>query len=514
MSDILTSKYWRMNNLYKIVDKSGRLSRFKFNKEQQQIWDECFNEQGIMCCIPDVLKARQVGVTTFFALIYFDDCVWHNNMTCYIQSHEQDSIKKIFRYVKVAYDNMPEELRPSLDRGGGSQYEYYFPEINSRIYVGLENRSNTIHRLHISEVAFQPQSRITATLGSLPPGVMYSRETTPNGINWYFEDYFSNDKSAKHKIFFSWFNHDKYVLPNTIDEYDTKELKYMERVKNKTGISLTREQMSFRRQKVSDLLSEQAFDQEFPSDEETCFLVANPERLVLPEVQESTTLIREIDRPKYFKSYVFIDLGLKDSTAILLAYYNFDEAVLVIEDELIVSYWTTRQKVEEARKLEAHYKYEDPRRISDNDAQQLYDLNKDYGYKVYAVTKRSKQKGVNYKESILNQLRIAIAENRIAINPRCKNLIFQITYGMWNEHRTDFERSYDIKNLGIVMGHLDGLMALAYGWDNVDFNENPYPDKFEEDIKELDELSKQEARAVREISRPKRTAQLRKKFRV
>lgn len=509
MSDKLVSKYWRMNNLYKIVNKDGKLVKFKFNDEQKKIWDECFDEKGNLVVNPEVLKARQLGVTTFFVLIYFDDCIWRRNMTCYIQSHDQESIKKIFRYVITAYNNMPKELKPELDRGGGSQYEYYFPEINSRIYVGLENRSNTVHRLHISETAFQSQSRIVATMGSLPPTVKYSRETTPNGINWYFEDYFS---TKRHKIFFPWFKHDKYKLDNIIDKYTTKELKYLEKIENKFNMRLNKEQMSFRRQKIADLLSEQAFDQEYPSDEESCFLVSNPERVVLPEVAENTNLIKEVERPKHIIPYVFIDLGLKDATAMLFAYYNFDTGQLVIEDELVVSYWTTRQKVEEAENIEKDLGYNAPKRISDNDAQQLYDLNKDYGYKVLAVTKRSKQKGVNFKESIINQLRIAIGSDKIVINPKCKNLIFQITYGMWNEHRTDFERSYDIKQMGIVMGHLDALMALAYGYDNIDWHQNPYPNKFEESIKTLDELSREEARAVRKILRPPRRASIRKKL--
>ena len=511
--DKLTDKYWRMNNLYKIVDKNGKKITFRFNEEQERMWRECFNSKGQLIVNPDVLKARQLGVTTFFTLIYFDDCIWTRNLTCYIQSHEQDSIKKIFRYVRLAYDNLDDNIKPELDRGGGSQYEYYFPELNSRIYVGLENRSNTVHRLHISEVAFQPQSRIVASLGSLPPGVHYSRETTPNGLNWYFEDYFSKNQSSRKKVFFPWFDHDKYKLPSTIEDYTAKELKYLDKIEKKTGKRLSREQMTFKRQKIADLLSEQAFDQEFPSDEESCFLVANPERSVLPEVANANHLIQDVERPKHFKSYVFIDLGLKDSTAMLFAYYDFDSARIVIEDELIVSYWTTRQKVERATEIEHDYGYEAPKRISDNDLQQLFDLNKDYGYRVLGVTKRSKQKGVNYRESLINQLRVAITAKKIVINPRCKNLIFQLSYGMWNEHRTDFERNYDIKNMGVVMGHLDGLMALAYGFDNIDWNENPYPDQSEVEIRKLDEMSQAEVRATRDILRPKKKAQLRKKFR-
>lgn len=512
MSDNFINKYWRMNNLYKIVTKDGKLIKFQFNEEQERIWHECFNEKGQLIVDPEVLKARQLGITTFFVLIYFDDTIWTRNITSYIQSHDQDSIKKIFRYVKVAYDNMDKRLRPELDRGGGSQYEYYFPDMNSRIYVGLENRSNTIHRLHISETAFQTQSRIVATMGSLPPQVKYSRETTPNGLNWYFEDYFSTDR---HKMFYPWFKHSNYVMSNTIDKYTTKEQKYLEKVKNRNGVTLSKEQMSFRRKKIKDLLSENAFNQEYPTDEESCFMVANPERLVIPEVEESLNLVIDANRPEYYNSYVFIDLGLKDSTAMLFGYVDFKRAKLVIEDELVVTYWTTKQKVERANEIEKDIGYIDPDRISDNDAQQIHDLNKDYEYKVRAVTKRSKQKGVNYKESLINQLRIAIGSGKIEINPRCKNLIFQLSFGMWNEARTDFERTYDLKkSKGVIMGHLDALMSLAYGYDNLDWNKNPYPNELEERLKTLDDLSRQEAEACIELKKParKKRSSVRNKF--
>lgn len=502
MSDQLTDKFWRLNHLYKVVNKEGKLVTFQFNDEQQYIWDSCFDNLGRLVCSPDVLKARQLGITTFFAINYFDDCIFHNNLTCYIQSHDQESIKKIFRIVKTAYNNLREELKPDLDRGGGSQYEYYFPERNSRIYVGLENRSNTVHRLHISETAFQDKSRITATLGSLPPGVFYSRETTPNGVNWYFEDYFSTDVKTRKKMFFPWYTHKSYQLTDMIDYYTVKEQKYVDRVKNKSGVELTKEQMSFRRQKVADLLSDQAFDQEYPADEETCFMVGDINRLVLPEASENEFLIREVTRPKCFKSYVFIDLGLKDSTAMLFGYHHFDLGALVIEDELIVSYWTTKQKADEARNIEGVLGYTNPKRISDNDQQQLFDFNKDHGYKIDAVSKRSKQPNVNYRESIINGVRIGIRTNKVIISPRCKNLIFQVTYGMWNEQRTDFERNYDLKGLGIVMGHLDGLMALAYGYDNTDWGHNPYPEIREETLNRLDWLSRLEAEADRKIRTP------------
>lgn len=512
MSDKLTSKYWRLNNIYSVVDKKGQLVKFKFNLEQQKIWDECFDSKGLLKYSPDVLKARQLGVTTFFVLNYFDDCIFHKNLTCYIQSHEQDSIKKIFRIVKTAYDNLPINLKPELDRGGGSQYEFYFPDINSRIYVGLENRSNTVHRLHISETAFQEKERIVATLGSLPPDICYSRETTPNRINWYFEDRFMTDLPTRKKMFFPWFINSEYKAKDCIDEYTQDELDYIEKVKNKAQFNLTKEQMSFRRIKAADLLSFESFDQEYPTDEETCFLVGDPKRLVIPEAGQSKTLVRIVDRPDYFNPFVFIDLGADDCTAMLFGYTNFKTAQIVIEKEYVVSYKTTGEKTAEAKRIEKELGYTKPWRISDNDLQQVLDLNKDHNYKVLPVTKRSKQPNTPYKESILNGLRMGILHNKIIIHPDCKNLIFQLSYGMWNEKRTDFERNYDLKNIGIVMGHLDALMALAYGVDNVDLRKNPYPDERELALQKLGPVNRQIADEFEKFKKNNKKNCVRKHF--
>lgn len=265
-------KRWRLNNLYHIVDKQGQSTIFKFNDEQAEIWDKCFDASGRLTTNPNTLKSRQLGVTTFFALCYLDDCLWTPNLNVYIQSHDSESITKIFRIVAHAYAKLRPEIKPPLDRGGGSKYEYYFPGHNSRIYVGLQNRSTTIHRLHLSETAFQDTSRIAATMGALPPGVKYSSETTPNGFNWFRDEWY--DKApGRTDIFFPWFMHKAYVLQGVdTGPYTADEKALIDRIAEMCGMELSKAQIEFRRSKIVDLKSLPMFLQEYPEDEASCFM--------------------------------------------------------------------------------------------------------------------------------------------------------------------------------------------------------------------------------------------------
>jgi len=486
----LSSKLWRLNNLYHIIDKSGVDRIFQFNDEQYQIWKQCF-KNDVLIINPNILKARQLGISTFFILNYFDDCIFNKNLNVYIQSHEQKSIEKLFRIVKYAYEKLPQDCRPSLDRGGGSKFEYFFPELNSRISVGLENRSSTIHRLHLSETAFQDLQRVSATLGALPPSVHYSSETTPNGQNWYYEDYIKASVS-KINIFFPWYNHKAYVVMSDNDTYSQSELEYMDKIKKIANHCLNRQQMAFRRQKIEDLKSEIEFNKEYPSDDISCFFTADSSRLVIPEASQNFNWIGEVERPSFLDFYVGYDFGLVDYMGAVFGYLDFKNSQLIIEDELFLNYETTENIVRLAKEKEkalgmTEFYSETPiqkrerllqqkelppmihKRIGDCSAkQQLYDMSNSFHYHVSPILKRSKQPHQTWKDSVINGLRIAIQNTKIIIHPRCTNLINQVKFGTWNEHRTDFERSS-------TFGHLDLLIALAYLLDNIDWNKNPYP---------------------------------------
>lgn len=201
-----------------------------------------------------------------------------------------------------------------------------------------------------------------------------------------------------------------------------------------------------------------------------CIMIPNKSRLVIPEGQNTDLYIGSQPRPRYCNKAAMFDFGFHDFTAGLWGYVDFDHSKLIIETELWLNYSSTREITEEAKRIEQDLEYNKIVRKGDcADAQQLYDMSKDHGYQIHPISKRSNQSNVGFRDSVINQLRLAIANQKIIINPdSCPRLVSQIKYGIWNERRTDFERSE-------TMGHLDLLITLAYFNDNAPWNDNPYP---------------------------------------
>ena len=462
------NKAWRMDNLYFIIDKAGKSIKFQMNSEQRQVWETCYDE-GKLTTKPNILKARQLGITTFFVLTYFDDAIWNENFNCFIQSHEQESIKKIFRIVRYAYRYLPDQLKPALDKGGGSMYEYFFPDINSRIYVGLENRSSTIHRLHLSEAAFQSKDRIKASLGALPPGIPYSTETTPDGMNWYFDDWVAKKKTRK-DFFFPWFMHSPYTLDTDTGPITADEKEYADRIEKTTSIKLTKGQMEFRRAKIDDLKGEAAFDQEFPSDDVSCF-VGDISQKVIPEAINLDMWQGKLEkRPDYYDYYGYFDLGFNHYFFKVYGYLDFKTARLIIEKEYAEHYKSTGEHVTNMREIEfdlldGHL----IENVADSaDPQLIYDMGTDHHYAVRGIVKKVKHGKKPWLASIINNLRVKIGDGSIVIDPEgCPKLTMQLKYGRWNEKRTDFEETEE-------MGHLDGIVSLAYFAYDIDWAKNPY----------------------------------------
>ena len=64
---LLSQQEWRLENLYKVKDKEGNVVDFKPNWAQKTLLQS--HNLNI------VLKARQLGITTFHALLFLDYCL-------------------------------------------------------------------------------------------------------------------------------------------------------------------------------------------------------------------------------------------------------------------------------------------------------------------------------------------------------------------------------------------------------------------------------------------------------
>lgn len=297
---------WRIENLYSIIDKNGNQIPFKRNIIQRKI-SECKKRRKM------ILKARQFGVSTGSIVELFDWTIFNRNANACILAHEQDAIKKLFRIVQRLYKFLPEELKPELDRGGGSKYEMYFPAINSRIYCDLESRGDTIGRLHVSEAAFMKDSaKLKSTLQAVPMenGVV-SIETTANGMANHYFDMWNDPDSVYAKLFFPWYVFPDYKLQTGPIKRTEDELLLEKKALNLFGVNITDEQLAFRRFKKSELKlstydrTKVTFEQEYPEDDSSCFLSSGDAVMDLFKIKKMIDDSKEpLKENNGFKQYV------------------------------------------------------------------------------------------------------------------------------------------------------------------------------------------------------------------
>lgn len=296
----ITDRHWRLDNLYSIVDKAGESVPFVRNNIQRLL-------TAVEARRKMILKSRQVGISTNELIACLDFTLFEENKVTCILAHEQDGIEKLFRIVRRAYEFLPDAVKPELDRGGGSKYELYFPDINSRIYCDLESRGDTIHKLHISELAFMKDlSRVKSTLECVPfESGQVTIETTPKGMN-HFYDLWMDQNTNYFKCFYPWFFHEEYQITNhelTSKMLTKDEWEFIARAKGLYNVDVTLAQIAFRRFKQND--QKFLFKQEYPEDDISCFLTSGNSpfnlEVIKPLYDNAKPPIEEIDGIKIYE---------------------------------------------------------------------------------------------------------------------------------------------------------------------------------------------------------------------
>lgn len=140
----ISDEYWRLNNLYKIKPKSGPPITFVFNSVQKYLYRNMHNRNVI-------LKARQMGFSTFWQIYFLDKALFNSGVQVGIIAQKQTAATDIFENkIKFAYDNLPAELRQVRVQQSDSKRELSFSN-DSKITVDLSLRSGTYNYVHISE---------------------------------------------------------------------------------------------------------------------------------------------------------------------------------------------------------------------------------------------------------------------------------------------------------------------------------------------------------------------------
>jgi hypothetical protein len=249
----------------KIRNKTGRLVGFKANAAQRD-YAKAAGRKNI------VLKARQLGITTYVAARFFLNCISRPGTVCVQVAHDQRAAEEIFRIVHRMLANLPPWLRKGiLATSQANKRKIVFPHIDSTYMVETANenagRGLTIHCLHCSEVSRWPgdaAATLAALRAAVPPDGEIVLESTANGAcGVFYEEWQHADERGYSKHFYPWWYEPNYKRNVNIAEFTEDELELMAKH------NLTAEQIGFRREVKATLGSRAA--EEYAEDAESCF---------------------------------------------------------------------------------------------------------------------------------------------------------------------------------------------------------------------------------------------------
>lgn len=321
----LLNPMWRLNNLYKIVNKQGLEMLFKCNWAQQELYNNLW-----YCNI--ILKSRQLGISTFVCLLFLDRCLFNSNVSAGIIAHTLEDAQHIFRRVKFAYDNLPEELRELIKADNDTAGMLRFSN-GSSLRVGTSLRSSTFQYLHISEFGKicarypdKAQEIVTGALNTVAPGQYVIIESTAEGGSGYFFDMCKQAQdlqTAGTKLteldykffFFPWYKHPDYKLCSMVEiSQDLEE--YFDELKSSCGIRLMSEQKAWYVKKYATQADD--MKREYPSIPEESFQNST-EGLYYGKYFakiRAEKRICNVSHDETLPVFVAMDLGFNDSTAI------------------------------------------------------------------------------------------------------------------------------------------------------------------------------------------------------
>lgn len=326
----LSDTYWRLNNLYYVKDEKGDKVLFQMNDAQEKL----FNEMHFFNIIP---KARQIGITTFFCILYLDQVLFRPNKTAGIIAHKKDDMQKIFRNkVKFAFDHLPEWIKHHIGEPVNNTSNELVFENGSTIFVSMSTRSGTVQYLHISEFGYvsatYPQKAeeiVTGSINSVHPGQFVSIESTAHGRDGYFYEYCKKAEEQQRLgrtlaptdfklFFFPWWIDKRYTFPEEVDVPISQEMdEYFKKLEKEEGIELTIGQKKWYVKKFEK--NQDKITSEYPSTMEEAFWVSTKGAYFTEQMQKvfDEGRITQVPVDERYPVDTYWDLGMDDLNVIL-----------------------------------------------------------------------------------------------------------------------------------------------------------------------------------------------------
>ena len=426
--------------------------RWKCHGLQEKIYDEFYSDDNE---ITTLLISRQTGKSFLMCLLAIEACLRQPNAIVKYACPKQKMVKTILKPImRQILEDCPPEIRPEYKE---NDKLYVFPNGSEIQMAGTDNQNYDNIRGGKCDLWIVDEAGFCDELDKVVWSVLIPTTTTTGGRGILAstpdpdapEHPFIKDfvEPAKHKnILHLYTIHDNPMLDaaqkkNIIDRYPGGE-------KNP----------KFRAEYL-------------------CEIVRNSESVVIPEFDDETQSVivtSNYKRPPYFDAYLSMDIGGKDYTVVLFAYYDFLNNLVVIEDEYVLREKQNSQKIAEniQQKCNKLWDEKPPYLMfaDNNNAILLNDLQLQHGLNFIPTRKDN-------KEAAINQVRLKIMNHQIIINPRCATLIYHLQYATWAKRSEKSASSGGYKQFArsADAGHFDAVDALIYLIRNVIYGKNPYP---------------------------------------
>ena len=395
-------------------------------------------------------SSRQLGKSRFLVVSAVEFCLKNPKSVVIFIAPTIKDVKAITRsHMTEVLDDCPDDLRPAYK----SQDNLWKFKNDSEIqFYGTENgnadsaRGRRANLCLIDEAGFCTDLDYTVKSILLPTttttgGKIVMASTPPKSLDHPFIDFM---RKAQYT--------DSYIKRTIYDNPRLTE----DMIKDLADASGGFESVDFRREYLVELITSE-------------------DDAIIPEfAKNKADIVVEVEKPNYFTPYVAMDIGGRDLTVVLLAYFDFQLSKVIILDEIVIDRkdmvtdylaYTLKNKEIEHFSDPLNGELIKPTRVSDNN--NVIFLN-DLSFKhnlMFVPTMKDDF------DAALNNVRLLIKSKKVLINPRCKVLINHLETGIWNKNKTSFMRSSD-------KGHFDAISALIYLLRNVNFQKNPFPEHY------------------------------------
>lgn len=412
---------WRLNNLYYITNKDGQKVRFRMNWAQEEFWEGMWYNDII-------LKARQLGMSTFIGILQLDTILFNDDTACGTIAHDLESAEELFRRnIKYPYDHLPESLKTARPAHSRTTKQLIFPN-GSSIKVATSMRSGTLQILHISEFGkicakYPEKAReiVTGSLETVGQGNIVVIESTAEGREGYFYDYSQKAQALKESgkrltkqdnkfFFFPWWKHPDYRSSEVKGAVITEERqKYFDELEEKIGqpIPLSRRVWYV---KKAETLGEDMY-REYPSTPEEAFHQALHGTYYKKQFQQLRRegRIGSVPHQPGFAVHTWWDLGLNDKTCIWFVQYVGTEYHVVDyyenSGEGLAHYAAVLQEKQQDREFvygEHLWPHDGNSRILDEKGRKRTEVMAGLGYRVEVIQRgASRQAGIESVREIL-----------------------------------------------------------------------------------------------------------------